>query len=183
MLSLQNPELKTAVPLLIAGFYQNFRFSPIAGVYNVSLVSKNISNGYYYDVIFLPKWRTQIWGKIDLGGHRFEWEAIPKDTDLHSKRTRIWGYINFIGHRFVGRHRFEERTRIWRRTWICWKTQIWGEDTDLRPYMDLSLTYIAKIKINSCICIFFLQFQHVLVPRVLMMDGVWYTTITTFVFV
>ena len=49
--------------------------------------------------------------------------------------------------------------------------------------MDLSLTYIAKIKINSCICIFFLQFQHVLVPRVLMMDGVWYTTITTFVFV
>jgi hypothetical protein len=77
-----------------------------------------LSTGNYYDVIFLPKWRTQIWGKIDLGGHRFEWEAIPKDKDLHGKRTRIWGYSNFIGHRFVERHRFEERTRIWGRAWI-----------------------------------------------------------------
>ena len=48
-----------------------------------------LSTGNYYDVIFLPKWRTQIWGKIDLGVHRFEWEAIPKDTDLHGKRTQI----------------------------------------------------------------------------------------------
>ena len=66
-----------------------------------------LSIGNDYDVIFLPKWRTQIWGKIDLGGHRFEWEAIPKDTYLHCKRTRIWGYSNFIGHGFVGRHESE----------------------------------------------------------------------------
>jgi hypothetical protein len=42
---------------------------------------------------------------------------------MRGVRTRIWGYSNFTGHGFVGRHRFE------------------GEDTDLRQYMDLSLTY------------------------------------------
>ena len=54
-----------------------------------------LSTGNYYDVIFLPN-----------------------DTNLHGKRTRIWEYINFIGHGFVGRHRVEERTRIWGCTWI-----------------------------------------------------------------
>jgi hypothetical protein len=142
-----------------------------------------LSTGNYYDVIFLPKWRTQIWGKIDLyiltsllmllccildvylsflfvcteslalvsdpTSRRFihwlllfEWEAIPKDKDLHGKRTRIWGYSNFIGHRFVERHRFEERTRIWGRTWIWvlnklpvdnviwgWHLEIWRNRT------------------------------------------------------
>ena len=83
--------------------------------------------GNYYDVIFLPKWRTQIWRKIDLGGHIFDWEAIPKDTDLRGKRTRIWGYSDFIGHGFVGKHRFEERTRIWGRTWI-WVLHIYAKD-------------------------------------------------------
>ena len=77
-----------------------------------------LATSNYYDVIFLPNWRTHIWGKIDLGGHRFEWEAIPKDTDLPGKRTRILGYSNFIVHGFVGRHRIEERTLIWSRTWI-----------------------------------------------------------------
>jgi hypothetical protein len=86
----------------------------------------SIGNDYY--VIFLPKWRTQIWGKIDLGVHRFECEAIPKDTDLRGKRTRIWGYSNFIGLGFA------------------WKTQIWGEDTDLRTYNGFEF-YIFKGKI------------------------------------
>ena len=66
-----------------------------------------LSTGNYYDVNFLPKWRTQIWGKIDLGGHNIGWEAIPKDTDLRSKMSRIWGYSNFIWYGFVGGHIFE----------------------------------------------------------------------------
>ena len=77
-----------------------------------------LSIGNDYDVIFLPKWRTPNWEKINLGGHRFEWEAIPKDTYLRGKRTRIWGYSNFIEHGFVWRHICEERARIWVRTWI-----------------------------------------------------------------
>ena len=122
MPSLHNPDLKTAVPLFI--FFFLLRIYSCHRVYCLvppsfqMPTSHDVSTGNYYDVIFLPKWRTQIWGKIDLGGHRFEWEAIIKDTDLRSKITRIWGYSNFIGHGFVGRHRFEERTRIWGRTWI-----------------------------------------------------------------
>jgi hypothetical protein len=59
-----------------------------------------LSIGNDYDVIFLPKWRTQIWGKIDLGVHRVECEAIPKDTYLRGKRTRIWGYTRSLWKNF-----------------------------------------------------------------------------------
>jgi hypothetical protein len=92
--------IKKKILELILIIVQNKNIAVIGYIVRFRHLSKckpqmTLSTGNYYDVIFLPN-----------------------DTDLHGKRTRIWEYINFIGHGFVGRHRFEERTRIWGCTWI-----------------------------------------------------------------
>jgi hypothetical protein len=99
--------------------------------------------GYFFRHITLicVLYQTRIWGNIYFGGHRSEydvrghrseeicfWKDIDlgvtsEDTDLRGQgfgRTWIW---------------------VWRNGW----TRIWGKDTNLRPYMDLSLTYIYKM--------------------------------------
>jgi hypothetical protein len=63
------------------------------------------------------------------------------------KRTRIRGYSNFIGHVFVGRHIFEERTRIWGRT------RIWV----LHKYME-SVHIVTEVKIHNRQCIMYCLF-------------------------
>ena len=146
MPSLQNPDLKTPFPCSFSSFCCE-NIAVIGYTFGFRHLSKcqpqmTLWTCNYYDVIFLPKRRTQIWGKIDLGGYIFEWEAIPKDTNLRCKITRIWGYSNFIGHGFVGRHIFEEWTRIWGRTWI-WVLHIYRSKHEKQKLRDQTLIMLG----------------------------------------
>jgi hypothetical protein len=84
-------------------------------------------DSFWIDMPFLiqiakAKEENPNWGAKKIEEHRSQGKSIWEDTelsekrfqrtDLRGKRTWIWGYSNFIGHGFVGRHRFEERTRI-----------------------------------------------------------------------
>jgi hypothetical protein len=103
------------IRLLIA---KNCFFSSLSKMLRTQIcgdISFDISPWSVYDVRGHRSEEICFWNDIDLG-------VTSEDTDLRGQ-----GF---------------ERKWIW--VWRNDRTRIWGKDTDLRPYTNLSLTYIVS---------------------------------------